>query len=166
MTIGDIRKNTILPFEVDDLKLRKLFSFFLHSAPTIESSTAIAIPKDRLLCNWENFLSNHTLRCNEIMSPNVVFSNALEKYRFCDSADVSRTTSGFLCKRKQNAKEMDCEVLLRHLRNSIAHNYVYIANTSNRVYILFIDYNKSKNQNARILFSRSDLQDLRKTIKA
>lgn len=57
MTISDIKENKIAPFEIDDIKLTKLFSFFLHSAPTIDSNLASRIDEDRLLSNWNNFIS-------------------------------------------------------------------------------------------------------------
>ena len=56
MTISDI-KETNCPFEIDDIKLTRLFSFFLHSAPTIDSNLASRIDEDRLLSNWNNFVS-------------------------------------------------------------------------------------------------------------
>lgn len=48
MTISDILQHPVLPFEIEDVKLVKLFSFFLHSAPTIESATAISMEAARL----------------------------------------------------------------------------------------------------------------------
>ena len=58
MTIRDIKENKIAPFEIEDTKLRRLFSFFLHTAPTIDSNLASKIDEDRLLNNWNKFISN------------------------------------------------------------------------------------------------------------
>lgn len=57
MKICDIKANHTLPFEIDDVKLIRLFSFYLHSAPTIESETAKKVDGHRLLDNWTNFIS-------------------------------------------------------------------------------------------------------------
>lgn len=59
MIIKDIKSNRILPFEIEDVKLVKLFSFYLHSAPTIESKTAAQIDSQRLLKNWLNFKTRY-----------------------------------------------------------------------------------------------------------
>ena len=56
MTISDILQHPVLPFEIEDVKLVKLFSFFLHSAPTIESATAISMDAARLDQNWMSLL--------------------------------------------------------------------------------------------------------------
>lgn len=49
MIIKDIKSNTILPFEIEDIKLVKLFSFYLHSAPAIESKTAAQIDPPKVI---------------------------------------------------------------------------------------------------------------------
>ena len=51
MKICDIKANQILPFEIEDAKLLRLFSFYLHSAPTVESRTAANVDEQRLLSN-------------------------------------------------------------------------------------------------------------------
>ncbi len=43
MLIQELKANKIVPFEVDDIKPFKIFSFFLHLAPTIESTSATKI---------------------------------------------------------------------------------------------------------------------------
>ncbi len=56
MKIADILSNHIAPFETEDMKLKSLFSFFLHLAPTISSSSAGDIPEAGLARAWASFL--------------------------------------------------------------------------------------------------------------
>ena len=163
MTIDDILQNQILPFETDDEKLKKIFSFFLHSAPTIDSSTAANIPVDRLAENWNTYICDFSPNTYAVIAPNCVFKNHLGKYNLDNSNTINRKTKGFVCKRKTNS-ETEYESVFRHIRNSIAHSNVYMINAGNRQFILLEDFNKSKNQSARILLSQTDLQRLKATI--
>lgn len=163
MTIADILLNHIIPFEIDDEKLKKLFSFFLHSAPTIESASAAIIPTNRLVDNWNTYISAFSPENHAVIASNCIFSNYLVKYKLDNNATVNRKAKGFVCKRKTNG-ETEYECLLRHLRNSIAHSNVYMINSGNRKFLLFEDYNQSKNQSARVLLSQTDLQKLKAEI--
>ena len=66
--------------------------------------------------------------------------------------------------KRKSKDETDCEACLRHIRNAIAHNNVFVLNAGNRKFILFDDYNKDKKHNARLLFTQSDLQRLKSEI--
>ena len=159
MNISELLNSPIIPFEIDDVVLQKLFSFFLHLAPTIDSKTAATIPEDRLIRNWAEYVAS--LKCESFvfLAPNC----SIEKHGLSSTSQISRKSKGFVCKRKdKNEAEHVC--LLRHLRNSIAHNNVYLKNAGNRKYLLFEDFNQSKNQSARILLSQSDLKRLKNTI--
>lgn len=62
MKIADILSNHIVPFETEDMKLKSLFSFFLHLAPTISSSSAGDIPKAGLARTLASFLRETRIR--------------------------------------------------------------------------------------------------------
>lgn len=166
MEISEILSNQIKPFEIEDQKLLKLFSFFLHSAPTISSNTAMIISDDRLERNWNNFISTINQNNYIIIPDNRKIEDYFEKYNFLPNSLINRFSKGFICKRcKTNGKdETDYECILRHLRNALAHSCVFMNNTGNRKYILFKDYNKSGNQSSIMLFSQSDLSKLKKII--
>lgn len=166
ITIEDIMANRILPFETESEKLRKLFSFYLHSAPTIESKSASQINNDRLERNWLSFRT--------MISQNAMFFytdkcstdkllKSFEKNNVHDAALVNRKTKIAVCKKK-DTKETECECLLRHLRNAIAHDNVYLQNVGNRKYIFFEDFSSKGNATARMLFSQADLAALKKEI--
>ena len=166
MKIKDIKDNIIPPFEIDDVKLIRLFSFYLHTAPTIESRSAAQIDEERISNNWINFSNNlnkDTVRFYSSSYQVDRFSDSIKKYGLDDGAEVNRRTRALVCKKKTN-QETDYRCLLRHLRNSIAHNNVYISNVSNRKYILFEDFNKNGNISAKILLSQNDLRILKKEI--
>lgn len=166
MIINDIKENKISPFEIDDIKLTRLFSFFLHSAPTIDSNLASRIDEDRLLSNWDNFVSQFTkeriLLYSDLYSSEKLIQQ-FERHGLSDEATVSRRLKVIVCKRK-NKTETDYQCVLRHLRNSIAHCNLYLSNAGNRKYILFEDYNKRENITARILLSQADLSLLKREI--
>lgn len=163
MTISDILQHHVLPFEMEDVKLVRLFSFFLHSAPTIESATAISIEAARLDQNWRNFIASYPKESWLVIASNCTFGDYLIKANLDGNAVVSHRKKGFVCKRKPK-NETDCEACLRHIRNAIAHNNVFVLNAGNRKFILFDDYNKDKKHNARLLFTQSDLQRLKSEI--
>lgn len=163
MTISDILQHPVLPFEIEDVKLVKLFSFFLHSAPTIESATAISMEAARLDQNWMSFITSYPKESWLVIAPNCTFGAYMIKAGLDGNAVVSRQKKGFVNKRKSK-DETDCEACLRHIRNAIAHNNVFLLNAGNRKFILFDDYNKDKKHNARLLFTQSDLQRLKSEI--
>lgn len=163
MTISDILQHPVLPFEIEDVKLVKLFSFFLHSAPTIESATAISMEAARLDQNWMSFITSYPKESWLVIAPNCTFGAYMIKAGLDGNAVVSRRKKGFVYKRKSK-DETDSEACLRHIRNAIAHNNVFLLNAGNRKFILFDDYNKDKKHNARLLFTQSDLQRLKSEI--
>lgn len=166
MTISDIKENKIAPFEIENTKLRRLFSFFLHTAPTIDSNLASKIDEDRLLNNWNNFVSNYANNKISLYSDSYSSEKLIqqfEKHGLSDESKVSRKLNAIVCKRKTKA-ETDYQCVLRHLRNSIAHCNLYISNSGNRKYILIEDYNKSGNITARMLLSQDFLNKLRKEL--
>ena len=163
MLISNIKANRIKPFEIDDKKLISLFSFFLHSAPTIDSATAAIIESVRLERNWNKFISEIPENNYVIIAPNCTIEKYIEKYGLNDNDTISRRSKGFVCKRK-GKNEKDYECFLRHIRNALAHSNVYMSNTGNRKYLIFEDFNESKRQSSIILFSQADLGILKKTI--
>ena len=163
MQIGDIKTNHIIPFEIDDIKLTRLFSFFLHVSPTIDSNTAAMIELERFERNWERFISEFSKNNYVFLAPNCSIERYMERYKLHNEANVNRRSKGFICKRKDNS-ESDYKCVLRHIRNAIAHSNVYMNNAGNRKYLIFEDFNKSKNQSSIMLFSQSDLTKLKREI--
>lgn len=163
MTILELLTYNTKPFEIPNIKMKKLFSFFLHSAPTIDSRTAMKIDSSRLFNNWKGFIESSQLRPSIIYAESYnKLENACEKNGLSVDTEISRRTKGFICIRK--GKESDYECILRHIRNSIAHNNVYYYDAGNRKFVLFEDYNNRHNLTARMLFSQTMLALLKKEI--
>lgn len=163
MNISEIYEHPILPFEIADEKVRKLFSFFLHSAPLIESHLAENMDEARVERNWAEYIDLFQNDWYDIIAPNCKIENYFAKYSLLPESEINRRTKRFVCKRK-DARESDGKCVLRHIRNSIAHGHVYMHSSGNRKYILLEDFNTSGNCSARILLSQSDLKKLKDTI--
>ena len=166
MNISELLLCRIAPFEVEDQKLKKLFSFFLHLAPSIDSSSAYAEPACGMALAWDNCKKKINLSTMDYhiyaSSPGNLNDSQLRRYSLYDTDAVNRKSKHLACCFKQNeTDELAC--LLRHIRNAIAHSNVFLV-TNRRKYVLFDDYNTNKNLTARILFSQTDLEYLRKAL--
>lgn len=167
MIIQDILQKRVSAFELENQKLKKLFSFYLHLAPTIDSRTAASIPDERLLENWNAFKATLPQNSFAFIAPNCKIETYFQKYNLLETSEVNRRKKAFVCK-KMDSKETEYQCLLRHLRNAIAHSNVFLEDTGNRKYILFEDYGGPKNTriSARIFLSQTDLSLLKKQIMA
>lgn len=162
MKFSEIKKNACPPFEVEDRELLLLFSFFLHKAPTLDSNFAIKSYKDSI--KWNSYIQNWKENTFRFYASKIPESNVLKRYKLEDSAKINNKCRAFVCVKKNN-EESDYECFVRHIRNSIAHGYVYIKKQTNRVFILLEDYNSKKHKQAIILVSKSDLNKLKKEIE-
>ena len=163
--ISDLLNNPIVPFDIEDARLVKLFSFFLHSAPRINSNRAIQIDDARLDRNWNAFIKRFdksVYKFMEASSPKLVM-DYFQITGISDSSELRRRGSRFVC-RKKDKYELESVCLLRHIRNAIAHGNVHLLNAGNRKFVLFEDFNEKGKQTARILFSQTDLQSLKSEI--
>lgn len=164
MIIADILNNHIVPFDIVDEKLKGLFSYFLHIAPTIDSAHAQPIQTNDLEKAWQYFIREIKIAATDyhVYAPGNIGLEILARYRLSEDDSVSRKSKRFVCNFKEN-EDRDLCCLLRHIRNSIAHGYVYVVNNG-RKYILFDDYNRNHNLTARILFSQTDLSKLKSVL--
>ena len=100
----------------------------------------------------------------KIYADSYAFSeDSLDKNGLGMRQEVSRKTKVIVCKRKCK-DEKDYECVLRHIRNSLAHNNIYVDNTSNRKYILLEDYNTRKNLTSKMVLSQIILSNLKSEI--
>ncbi|MCQ2496024.1 MAG: HEPN family nuclease [Lachnospiraceae bacterium] len=164
MEISDILKNRIAPFEIVDEKMKSLFSFYLHLAPTVDSKSAKSIPARGVSTIWKEFIAKIAIKQGNyyIYKSGNINEKQLDIYRLKANHTVNRKSKGFVCCYKNDEKdELVC--LLRHIRNSIAHSNVYLLDKT-RKYVIFDDYNSNKNLTARVLLSQTDLNNLRKLL--
>ena len=164
MKFGEIKKNNIPPFEVEDRELQLLFSFFLHKAPTIDSHLALKSNKNSQ--KWNDFIRDWKKEYYKFYSK-FPSDNKLEQYKLTEKDTIGNKDRAFVCvkKDKKDKKESDYECFVRHLRNAIAHGYVFMKKQKNRIFVLLEDYNKNGNHTAIILVSKSDLKKLKKEME-
>lgn len=165
ITIGEILNSHIVPFEYEDIKTKRLFSYFLHLAPTISSSSAKELSINDYNDVWERVsdgLALDSKNC-KIYASGYIKVDQLKTYKLCDNDTANRSTKRVVCCEK-NSSETEIECFLRHIRNSIAHSNVYVLD-KRRKYVIFDDYNKNKHLTARLLLSQTDLEKVRKIIE-
>ena len=167
-TISDFRNNVHAPFEYEDETIRKLFSYFLHSAPLINSVCSRSNVTERAKeTMWNEFIRKWDEKGfpYKIYSENSKFPTeaVLAKFGLKDDCVINKSTRALICFRKGSKTEI--ETLLRHIRNAIAHASVYVLAKSNRKYILLEDLNTNGSKRAIILFTQTDLQDLKRATK-
>ncbi len=101
MTILELLSYQTIPFEIPNIKIQRLLSFFLHSAPTIESRTTMKIDSSRLCKNWEDFIKPDQLKPAKIYAESHKdLRISCEKNGLGDYTEISKRTKGFICIRK------------------------------------------------------------------
>lgn len=158
---ASVSDSAITPFDSDDEELLQLFSYFLHKAPEIDSALSKKIPASYHNEIFERMMEGRHFKAISFCSSNVKIDSQLAKVSLYEN-DLCPKCKRFVCKykaiQKKEQSESNLHCFLRHIRNSIAHAHVYMLCINNRKYILFEDYNKSKNRSARIICVKADLK--------
>ena len=101
--IKDIKENRIMPFEIDDEKLKRLFSFYLHKAPTIGSKSSIYLDSYKLEERWSSFKQSVPNIKTKFISYSYILDDLLKRmvdYGLDEESPVNRKTNAFVCKKK------------------------------------------------------------------
>ena len=144
-------------------ELRRLLSYFQYNAPNIESAQSPLLDTryhDEVLQQIQKSFGANGIFCQQ----NAKTDEELKKYALFGNELCSRCRR-FLCKRMTNPpkrdrsrRETDLECFLRHVRNAIAHGYIFVAHGGNYVAVCFEDKNEHSNITARIVCCRADLK--------
>lgn len=162
----------IAPFDdrpaKDGMKeMPKLFSFFLHNAPNIESAHSKYISDKIHPSIFDRMLEKRDFKYKKFCSANAVIDDELSK-GCLDGDAICLKCKRFVCKRKGVRKgskaETELECFLRHIRNSIAHGRVYVCRINRKIHIIFEDINTSKKLSARIVCIKADLEHWKKVL--
>lgn len=157
----------IIPFEDGTADLQKLFSFFLHSAPDVESAHSQRIPKAKHSVIFGMMIENRHFKYQKFCWSQAPIEKELSK-GYLNGETICLKCKRFVCKKKQTVKgnptETDLDCFLRHIRNAIAHDRVYYNHAGNRVHIVFEDENSSGKLSARIVCIKSDLEHWKKIL--
>lgn len=152
----------IVPIECDVGQLRKLFSFFEHRAPNIDSihSPLLDYSKhENLLREMIPDNENYKFYTHNYSNSEMLNEQMLAGTELCDRCKrFACKRSNQHAKRDNTRKESDLECLLRHIRNAIAHGHVFIKHGGNYISICFEDLNKDKHITARILTNQAQLR--------
>jgi len=157
----------IVPFEIEDEELHKLFSYFLHTAPGIDSAHKTHLSPDLHDKVYKEMMEGRQIEVQKYYSDSL--ADKLMRYKLLGS-EICLPCKRIICQRKNNKdererKETDLECLLRHLRNAIAHGRVYYyQQEGKRKWLVFEDINKSKNLSARIVCLKADLKQWKKVL--
>ncbi len=157
----NIYKLQIIPLNGNGTKLEKIFSYFLYSAPNIDSINSKKIPIEKHNEVFERMMNERHFVYKKFCSSNTniekVFSEA-----YLNGTNLCLKCKRFVCKKKKTRtnelSETDLDCFLRHIRNSIAHGRVYCNHIGNKIYIVFEDENKNKNLSSRIVCIKADLE--------
>lgn len=164
---SDLRTLRILPFENESSNLESLFSYFLHSAPNIESvhSKRISAVKHSAIFNL--MMENRHFKYQKFCWSQTPIEKELSKGNL-NGDSICLKCKRFVCKKKQKAKgkseETDLDCFLRHIRNSIAHGRVYYSHAGNRIHIVFEDKNSPDKLSARIVCIKADLEHWKRVL--
>jgi len=152
-----IREYLFAPFECDDPKICDLLAYFLHKAPDIESAHSDKIDRSIHESIYRSLIDGRHFYYEKITFYGASISVALKKCGM--EGDIFCVKCKRLVCRKKSKEESNLDCLLRHIRNSIAHGYVYYVGDKKTKHIVFDDYNKRHNLSARIICVQSDLEN-------
>lgn len=160
-TVHSLQNILIIPFEESPVELRRLFSYFLYSAPNIESVHSPNLKSTFHSDIFQRMMDKRHFKYCKFCASNVSIEKELKKGGLSDDG-LCLKCKRFVCKKRQTTKgqspETDLSCFLRHIRNSIAHGKVYYLHTGTRVHIVFEDENTSKKLSARIVCIKADLE--------
>lgn len=148
--------------DCEDVKLVKLFVYYLYYAPGIESVHAEDISRElhedvfNRMVEDRHFLYGRICADNNNAMSRELKNGELDGDAFCQKC------KRYVCKKKRTTKgqiaESRLECFLRHIRNAIAHGRIYYQHGGNRIHIVFEDVTSRGNLSARIVCIRSDLE--------
>lgn len=136
-------------------KTLEFFSYFMYSAPDIESIHSTIIKKELHTEIFSRMMDDRHFKYKAFCASNARIENELKKASL-DGDDICLKCKRFICKRKQTENhivESDLDCFLRHIRNSIAHGRTYCVCKTNNIHLVFEDVNSTK-KSQRGLFAR------------
>lgn len=160
--------NLVKPFDCDREDLMQLFSYFLYEAPDIESAHKSHIDKSKHEQVFNAMLQDRHFDFSSFYCERTTIEDELEK-RKMHGKNICLKCKRFVCRRKYNgkneAKETNLDYFLRHIRNSLAHGWVYYHHAGNKMFLVFDDFSKKKRYTARIICIKADLEHWKKLLE-
>lgn len=155
----DYKEFNRTPFKSGVENFTRIAEYFLYYAPNIDSCQSVGKIEGEKAETVLESMKNHANMDIKILKK---IQPASWKELDFDSDVIDFEKPRMLFDKMNNESELTA--LLRHIRNSLAHGYVYIWNKRQKgSYILFVDYekkqkNKPQKITAKILVSMSILE--------
>ncbi len=156
----DYRPLLTTPYETGIRDFTSITRFFQYHAPCIDSAQSPGSftdsDSDMILSEMLSSVGiRNTTRIIKSIKPASWAKDDL------DGFEIDFETSKILCDKYNN--ETDLHAILRHIRNALAHGYLYVwrkrSKSSREDYILLIDYDSKKHRpTAKLVLTMSILQ--------
>ena len=153
----DYKTLNTTPLNTGIRNFTEILKFYMYYAPNIDSCQSNGrIEED----NAKNVLQEMLIRAN--IRNKTRFLKRIQKCSWAksdfDSDEIDFENSRILCDKYSNEEELSA--LLRHIRNALAHGYIYVWKKTSGKFILLVDFDSNKKRcTARILVSMSILEN-------
>lgn len=143
------------PFDTKIRNFTSVFKYFMYYAPNIDSCQSVG-----RIENSDDILNDMLRNANMKRKSKFLAKiqpSSWRNYGF-ESDILDFEEPKMLCHKMKNESQLTA--LLRHIRNALAHGYLYVCNKKgNRNYILLVDYDSGRNKcTAKILVSMQILE--------
>lgn len=151
----------VTPYSTGIGHFTELAEYFQYNVPGMDSAQSSGKIDDDAAAFDEILTSTGLINKGRILKSINAFS---WKKDGLDSEELDFEDSKFLCHKRKN--ETDLHALLRHIRNSLAHGYLYVWRKKSGDYIYLIDIDvKKKQTSAKIMVSKNILEQWRKILQ-
>lgn len=153
----DYKTLNTTPLNTGIRNFTEILKFYMYYAPNIDSCQSNGrIEGD----SAKNVLQEMLIRANIRNKTRIlkrIQKGSWAKSDF-DSDEIDFENSRILCDKYSNEEELSA--LLRHIRNALAHGYIYVWKKTSGKFILLVDFDSNKKRcTARILVSMSILEN-------
>ncbi|NLC74533.1 MAG: hypothetical protein GX685_04760 [Clostridiales bacterium] len=152
----DYRELLKTPFDTGIRNFAEVAKYFLYYTPSIDSAHSSGpIPDNRATELLAEMLDSTGLAGNTRFLKRIL--QASWKNSELDEYVIDFEKSRMLCDMYNNENEL--HALLRHIRNSLAHGYVYVWKKKKGNFIMLVDYDAGKHKpTAKILITSTILE--------
>lgn len=160
----DYHEHLATPFETGIKNFPLVAKYFMYYAPNIDSAQS----NGKILGERANLLMAAMLKQTEMTKKVKILKKIQPKsWNFCGLDDNSLDFENACMVMDKFSTETDFQALMRHLRNALAHGYIYTWKKKQEAYIFLIDFDSKKNKpTAKIMISMKILEDWKALIES
>ena len=152
----DYKALNTTPLDTGIKNFTEILKFYMYYAPNIDSCQSNGRIEGN---NAEAVLQEMLIRAN--IRNKTRFLKKIQKNSWAKSGletdEIDFEDSRILCDKYSNEEELSA--LLRHIRNALAHGYIYVWKKRSGKFILLVDFDSNKNRcTAKILVSMPILE--------